>query len=99
VVKVRVVDNGSPSLSATNTFTITVNPLVLPVLSAISVSATQALLTATGTVGPDYSLWGSTDLMSWQLLQTSNSPPIPVTFVDTNVIAYPDRFYRIQIGP
>jgi glucuronoarabinoxylan endo-1,4-beta-xylanase len=99
VVQVQVADNGLPPLNATNSFTITVNPLVSLVLSAISVSATQALLTATGTVGPDYTLWGSTDLMNWQLLQSSHSPPIPVTFSDTNVVSYPDRFYRIQVGP
>jgi glucuronoarabinoxylan endo-1,4-beta-xylanase len=99
VIQVRASDNGLPPLSGTNKFTITVNPLVPPLVSAISVSATQALLTVTGAVGPDYTLWGSTDLVSWKLLQTSNSPPIPVTLTDTNVTAYPDRFYRIQIGP
>lgn len=99
MVQVRVIDSGSPALSATNKFTITVNPLVSPAISAISLSPTQALLTVTGTVGPDYSLWGSTDLMSWKLLETSNSPPIPVKLSDTNVTSYPDRFYRIRIGP
>ncbi len=99
LVQVRVSDNGSPPLSATNSFTITINPLVSPDVSAISFSSTQAVLTATGAQGPDYTLWGSTNLTDWQVIGASNSPTIPVTFIDTNVSGYPTRFYRIQIGP
>jgi hypothetical protein len=51
-------------------------------------------------LGPDYTLWASTNLTSWQVLFTSNSPSTnPVTLVDTNFSAYPIRFYRIQLGP
>ncbi|MGD0251476.1 MAG: hypothetical protein ABSC01_02135 [Verrucomicrobiota bacterium] len=56
-------------------------------------------MTATGTVGPDYTLWASTNLVDWQALLTSNSPALPVSLVDTNFNLYPTRFYRIQIGP
>ncbi len=98
-IQVQVTDSGSPALSATNSFTITINPLAPPNVSAISFSGTQAVLTVTGTQGPDYSLWGSTNLTDWQIVGASNSPAIPVTFIDTNVTGYPTRFYRIQIGP
>jgi glucuronoarabinoxylan endo-1,4-beta-xylanase len=97
-ITVRVTNNVT-SLSATNSFTVTVNPLVQPVVSSISVTGGQAKLVAAGTVGPDYSLWASTNLTSWQFLFTSNSPGIPVTLVDTNFSNYSIRFYRIQIGP
>ena len=96
-ITVKVAD--SASLSATNSFTVTVNPLAQPVVSSISVSGGQVSLVATGAVGPDYTLWASTNLMSWQVLFTSNSPVIPVTLMDTNFGAYPIRFYRIQLGP
>jgi glucuronoarabinoxylan endo-1,4-beta-xylanase len=99
LVKVQVSDSGSPVLSATNSFMVVVNPLVLPAISTITVSGGQAVLTATGTVGPDYTLWASTNLVNWQALMTSNSPALPVSLVDTNFNAYPQRFYRIQIGP
>ncbi|MGD0206547.1 MAG: hypothetical protein ABSC89_02925 [Verrucomicrobiota bacterium] len=59
-------------------------------------------LVATGAVGPDYTLWVSTNLMSWQVLFTTNSPVTPVTLVDTNFsdpFSAPVRFYRIQLGP
>jgi glucuronoarabinoxylan endo-1,4-beta-xylanase len=97
-VTVKVINNGT-SLSATNSFTVTVNPLVQPAVSSISVSGGQVSLVATGALGPDYTLWASTNLTSWQLLFTSNSPAIPVTLADTNFNLYPIRFYRIQIGP
>jgi glucuronoarabinoxylan endo-1,4-beta-xylanase len=97
-ITVRVTNNVT-SLSATNSFTVTVNPLVQPAVSSISVSGGQVSLVATGALGPDYTLWASTNLISWQLLFTSNAPVIPVTLVDTNFNIYPIRFYRIHIGP
>ena len=99
LVTVQVSDGGTPALSATNSFTVVVNPLVLPAISSIAISGGQAVLTATGTLGPDYTLWASTNLVNWQALMTSNSPALPVSLVDTNFNAYPQRFYRIQIGP
>ena len=63
------------------------------------VDETFVSLVATGALGPDYTLWVSTNLTSWQVLFTSNSPVIPVTLVDTNRNNYPARFYRIQLGP
>jgi len=96
-ITVKVAD--SASLSATNSYTVTVNPLAQPVVSSISVSGGQVSLVATGAVGPDYTLWASTNLTNWQVLFTSNSPVTPVTLVDTNFNAHPVRFYRIQLGP
>jgi O-glycosyl hydrolase len=97
-ITVKVAD-GTPGLSATNSYTIKVNPLAQPTVSSISVSGGQVSLVATGAVGPDYILWASTNLTSWQVLFTSNSPVTPVTLVDTNFNAHPVRFYRIQLGP
>jgi glucuronoarabinoxylan endo-1,4-beta-xylanase len=97
-ITVKVAD-GTPGLSATNSYTIKVNPLAQPVVSSISMSGGQVSLVATGAVGPDYTLWASTNLTSWQVLFTSNSPVTPVTLVDTNFNANPVCFYRIQLGP
>jgi glucuronoarabinoxylan endo-1,4-beta-xylanase len=97
-ITVKVAD-GTPGLSATNSYTIKVNPLAQPTVSSISMSGGRVSLVATGAVGPDYTLWDSTNLTSWQVLFTSNSPVTPVTLVDTNFNANPVRFYRIQLGP
>jgi glucuronoarabinoxylan endo-1,4-beta-xylanase len=96
-VSVVVMDSGS--LSATNNFTVTVNPLAQPVVGSVNVAGGQASLVVTGAAGPDYTLWASTNLMYWQVLATSNSPVIPVTLVDPNAGTYPLRFYRVQLGP
>ena len=98
-ITLKVTDCGTPSLSATSSFKVTVNPLVQPTVGSINVSGGQVSLVATGTVGPDYTVLISTNLASWQILFTSNSPAMPVTLVDTNSNAYPIRFYRIQLGP
>lgn len=98
-IKVKVADNGTPSLSATNNFAIAVNPLTPTVLSSISASNGQVSLVATGPSGPDYALLVSTNLANWLILFTSNSPMTPLTFIQTNLNGYPARFYRIQLGP
>jgi hypothetical protein len=98
-VTVRVADNGTPVLSATNSFTVTVNPLAQPVISSIAATGGQVSLAVNGPAGPDYTLLSSTNLTGWQALFTTNSPALPLTLVDTNLNAAPRRFYRIQLGP
>jgi glucuronoarabinoxylan endo-1,4-beta-xylanase len=98
-VSVQVADNGSPSLSATNNFTITVNPLAAPPLSLQAISAGQVSLLVNGTQGPDYTLLTTTNLAAgWQALFTTNSPAMPLKLVDTNSTDA-TRFYRVQLGP
>jgi hypothetical protein len=98
-VSVSVSDNGSPSLSATNNFTVAVNPLTNPVIGSVTVSGGQANLMVGGPTGPDYTLLTSTNLVDWLVWFTTNSPALPLTFVDTNAVNFPMRFYRVQLGP
>jgi len=97
LVTVAVTDNGT-SLSATDSFNVFVNPVTNPVIGSVSLSAGQVSMTVNGPQGPDYTLWTSTDLVSWQSLFTTNSPLIPFTVNDTNATD-PQRFYKFQIGP
>jgi hypothetical protein len=94
-ITLKVADSATPSLSATNSFLVTINPLAQPTVSSIIVSGGQVSLVATGALGPDYTVLVSANLASWQVLFTSNSP---VTLVDTNFNANPIRFYRIQLA-
>jgi glucuronoarabinoxylan endo-1,4-beta-xylanase len=100
-VSVLVAESGSPNLSATNNFTVTVNPLPTPPLTLQTVAAGQVTLVVNGTQGPDYTLLTTTNLAAgWQALFTSNSPAMPLTLADTNANASAAaRFYRIQLGP
>ncbi len=101
IIKVVVTDNGAPNLSATNTFTVIVNPLTQPDAGSPAYAGGQFSLTVNGQVGPDYALQVSTDLASgvWTTLLTTNSPPSPFTFEDPNAGAQPMQFYRIKVGP
>jgi glucuronoarabinoxylan endo-1,4-beta-xylanase len=96
---VKVADDGTPGLSATNNFTVTVNPLgSQPSFSSIVPGGNFFNLTIAGPVGPDYSLWASTNLLDWESLLTSNSPVTPFVLTVTNRNE-PSRYYRILIGP
>ncbi|HZI31918.1 MAG TPA: cadherin repeat domain-containing protein, partial [Candidatus Binatia bacterium] len=97
---VKVTDSGSPSLSATNSFTVTVNPLGSQpsIHSIVSTAGASLNLEITGPTGPDYTILTSTNLFDWQSLLTSNSPATPFTLTVTNQND-PARYYRIQIGP
>jgi glucuronoarabinoxylan endo-1,4-beta-xylanase len=96
-IQVKVTDSGAPNLSVTNHFIITVEAASQPVLESITLES-QVSLSATGMIGPDYSLFTSTDLLDWQLLFTTNPTTMPVTFTDTN-LNDAVRFYRLQLGP
>jgi hypothetical protein len=97
-VSVSVSDNGTPSLSATNNFTVTVNPLTNPVIGSVNLSGGKLSLTADGPQGPDYTVLTSTNLVNWQVWLTTNSPVPPLTLVVTD-LNDPFRFYRLQLGP
>jgi beta-galactosidase len=99
LITLKVADNGSPNLSATQSFLVTVNPLTLPFLSLPAWSNGQFSLMVTGQPGPDYALQATTNLMDWSTLWITNSPPMPLDWIDTNTSAFPSRFYRLLVGP
>jgi hypothetical protein len=100
-VTLKVTDNGLPSLSATQNFTITVNPLTLPQVPSVSWSNGQLTMLVTNSiVGPDYAVLGSSNLTGWSTLFVTNSPPTNFfRWTDTNAMIFPAQFYRIKIGP
>jgi pectin methylesterase-like acyl-CoA thioesterase len=97
-IMVVATDNGLPNLSATNNFSVTINPVAQPTASSATYSNGQFSLTVNGDTGPDYIVQISTNLFNWQNLFTNSSPALPFTFTDTNA-AVPVQFYRILLGP
>ncbi len=96
----EVADNGSPSLSATQSFNVTVNPLTLPSVSSVTVNNGQFTLQVTNSiVGPDYAVQVSSNLLDWTTAFITNSPAVPFSWTDTNTATQPVQFYRIEIGP
>jgi pectin methylesterase-like acyl-CoA thioesterase len=102
LVTIQVADNGAPSLTATQSFNVVVSPLIYPSLSSsVSYAGGQFSLTVdSGTVGPDYIVLASTDLINWTPIFTNLAPSLPFTsVVDTNAADFQIRFYRIQLAP
>ncbi len=97
IFNVVVIDSGSPSLSATQAFTVVVNKLNPASLAAVLTNG-QIQLTANGDPGPDYTIQFSTNLITWANCFTSNSPPLPFDWTDSNSLL-PQRFYRLLLGP
>ena len=97
-VTVKVADNGSPSLSDTNIFNVTVDLPANPVVSSVGLSNGQINFTVTGDSGPDYIVQASTNLTSWSSLWTnlSATPPFSFTNAATN---FSQRFFRVRLGP
>jgi pectate lyase len=98
-VTVVVLDNGSPALSAMQSFSIIVNPLTQPDVVSNTWSGGHFSLTVAGQAGPDYAVQASTNLLDWNTLYITNSPAMPFDWTDTNTGVEPMRFYRIKVGP
>jgi glucuronoarabinoxylan endo-1,4-beta-xylanase len=95
---VKVSDSGQPSLSATNTFHVMVNPLGQPLFDSISSLGGAIHFEISGDAGPDYSLLASTNLADWDVLLRTNSPSLPLSLTIT-ISDDALRFYRLQLGP
>ena len=99
LIALRVADNGSPPLSATQAFKVTVNALNPPVLAPASFSGGLFSLQVTGALGPDYEIQRSSNLVDWAAAFTTNSPGLPFVWGDTNAATVPAQFYRVKVGP
>lgn len=94
----KVSDNGAPSLSATQSFSVFVNPLSVPAVSNVSVAGGQFSFSVSGQSGPDYAIETSTNLTQWSNVFITNSPALPFTWTDATTNS-PRSFYRIKLGP
>jgi hypothetical protein len=58
-------------------------------------------LAVTGALGPDYSLYASSNLApaNWSLVGTTNPPAMPFLFADPAATNFNQRFYRVLLGP
>jgi hypothetical protein len=97
-VEVVVADDGSPSLSATQSFSVIINPLTSPRFAAAQVLNGQLGLSVSGQVGPNYAVQNSSNLVNWTTLLITNPTVMPFNW-STNTGALPSQFYRIKVGP
>src|SRR5208282_4541690 len=94
----KVSDNGTPPLSAAQGFSVVVNPLSPPGISNISLSGQRFSFNISGQTGPDYEIEASTNLTQWYSVFITNSPALPLDWVDT-ATNLPQCFYRVKLGP
>ena len=99
LVTVAVTDNGTPNLSATQSFSVIVNPLTQPDIGSPALVGGQFSLAVNGQSGPDYAVQASTNLVDWQTVFTTNSPAMPFEWTDPDTSTFTVRFYRIVVGP
>jgi len=97
-MSVVVSDNGSPVLTATQSFTVTVLNPAQPLLQ-VSTAGAQFNFSIAGDVGPDYLIRASTNLTDWSTILTTNPPLMPFTWTGSDTGSFHQRFYRIQLGP
>jgi lysophospholipase L1-like esterase len=95
---VQVTDSGTPPMSATQSFTVTVTNLIAPNVASVVLSQGMLVMQVNGASGPDYQVESSTNLVSWSPVFTTNSPNMPFTWnaSTTNRI---NEFFRIRVGP
>ncbi len=98
-ITLKVQNNASPGLSATQRFVATVNPVSTPsIMNALFANGSFGFQ-ITGDVGPDYLIQSSTNLLDWFTVFGTNPAAMPVNWIDTNILGEPARFYRVQVGP
>ncbi|HXP60460.1 MAG TPA: hypothetical protein VN829_08215, partial [Dongiaceae bacterium] len=98
-LSVIVTDNGTPSLSATQAFSVVVNKLSAPVLAQTTTTNGLLAVHVSGDFGLDYSVQASTNLVNWATVLATNQPALPFVWTDTNTAAFPTRFYRVRLSP
>jgi fibronectin type 3 domain-containing protein len=96
---VVVADNGSPSMSATQSFSVVVNPLTAPSAASAGLSNGLFGFAINGQSGPDYGVQASTNLVDWSLIFTTNSRALPFNWTDPDSSNAAVRFYRVKLGP
>lgn len=104
VIRMQVIDDNPDAadtrhLADERSFTVTINPLAQVQLTNLLVTPTQTLFSVTGSPGPDYTVWGSTDLSTWTSLCVTNPVAFPWSVIDTNGGLPGYRFYRATSGP
>jgi len=76
------------SFSSETSYTI---PSVQATLGNVARANGQFSFLVSGNTGSNYVVQASTDLVNWTSIATNTAP---FTFVDTNMVAYSQRFYR-----
>jgi hypothetical protein len=101
-ISVVVSDNGSPGLSSTQTFLVTVRQPVRPQISSVMMKNGALQFNITGDSGLDYIIEISTNLSlpaSWLPVLSNTSAVLPVIITNPICTNFNQQYYRILLGP
>lgn len=98
--QLTIVVTNALGLSATQSFWVGVIAPAKPLLAVLPPSSGMFRMNVTGSLGPDYLVQGTTNLVgaAWQTLFTTNATTLPFQWTDTNLMR-PQFFYRVLLGP
>ena len=102
LITLRVADNGSPSISATQSFTVKVLKPQSPALSSAIVNNGIFSMLIGGDAGPDYILEANTNLVNtsgWLPTATNYSATPPYLWSDPQPVGPNQKFYRVRLAP
>jgi hypothetical protein len=92
---VRVADHAGAI--ATEMFTVAIQNNE-PAISVLGCINGTIYLLISGDGGPDYTIAGSTNLVDWEAVFTTNTPAMPFQWCDGSVSNRQTRFYRAVLG-
>ena len=101
-VTVVVTDNGTPSMSATQVFSVLVERPTAPEFTGPVWSNGMPTFTVNGDDGPDYLIEAADTLVSpveWLTVATNQSASPPFAWTDLAATNFNQRFYRVRLGP
>ena len=98
-VTVKVSDDGTVPMCATQRFAISVARPANPMVASPQWVSGQYGFTVSGDTGLGYTVWTSTNLAEWTLLCATNPPSLPFQFTDPEATNAPCRFYRVGLVP
>lgn len=70
-----------------------------PILSLAAASGPQITLRITGNAGLTYTILSSTNLVDWTPVFATNNPAPEFLWTEPDLTAFPQRFYRVRLGP
>lgn len=98
-VLVRVTDDSLVPLNDSRGFSVFVSPLQPAILQPVSLANRAFGLRLNGSIGPDYTLQCSDDLLHWVDLETRAPVSMPFDFGATSLASFTNRFYRVRLSP
>jgi len=99
---VVVTDNGTPSLSATQSVLVTVLRPTTPQLQSPVWGTNSFGFQISGDAGPDYVIETVTNLSlpaNWWPAATNEAATPPIWWMDSSASNHPQRFYRVRLAP